>query len=179
MRVQLYTDASIVKGRGAWAALVIRGDAPPVEKAGPLRGSFQSSTATELCAIANGLHFARRAGLIEPGDEVRVYCDNEAAVGRVNRAALRRASNDPVLGKVRRWIFADAREHGYSIKAEHVKGHQRLDSGDPRATYNIRCDHLCSAIRDGKEPHSWDDHVKRVDKFRRRKAARAMKEGQE
>lgn len=178
MRVQLYTDASIVKGRGAWAALVLRGNGDPVEKAGPLRGSFRSSTATELCAIANGLHFARRAGLIERGDEVEIWCDNMASVYWANGWVKVKPDSDPMLVEARGFIRNLSRSHRFAIKAAHVKGHQRLDSDDPHATYNIRCDHLCSSVRDGKDPHSWADHVKRIDKFRRRKAAKAMTEGQ-
>jgi len=176
VKVELYTDASIVKGRGAWASLVLRGDGDPVEAFGVLRGSFRSSTATEIAAIANGIHAAHRAGLIERGDEVAIWCDNTAAVMWANGACRDKRNGDPFLREARRWIRDFSRRHGFKCRAAHVKGHQRLDSDDPRAIYNIRCDHLCGSVRDGIAPVAWASHVAKVESWRKRKAVRAAKE---
>lgn len=176
--VDLYTDASIVKGRGAWACVVIRGDADPVEASGPLRGRFRSSAATEVAAIANGLHHARKAGLIEAGDEVAVWCDNIAACWYANGTArkLGSPSADPVMVDARRSIRDQAKRGRFTVTAAHVKGHQRRDSDDPRALFNIRCDHLCAAIRDGREAEPFEALIRKVEVARARKAKRLARE---
>jgi ribonuclease HI len=150
LRVDLYTDASIKGGRGAWAAVLLR-EGERSETSGPLRGSFLSSSSTELCAIANALHWARKAGLIMPGDEVKAWCDNTNAVDRVNGIYVNRNKTDRRLIDATRWIRDYRKEHRFELRSYHIKGHQRLDSGDPQAIYNQRCDELCSAIRDNVE----------------------------
>lgn len=149
--VRVYTDASIKQGRGAWAAVIIRDDEEPVEFSGPLRGKFNSSAATEICAIANALHKGIAAGLICRGDQVAIYCDNEAAVMRVNGVARNRMKTDSRLIEAARVIRGMAKRRQFSVKAAHVKGHQPLHTVCPDGVFNLRCDELCSAIRDGRE----------------------------
>lgn len=152
--VAIYTDASIFQNRGAWATVIIREGSPPVESAGMLKGGFRSSASTEIAAIANALHFARRSGLVERGDRVEVRSDNMAAVLRIRGGVRDRGKTDPRLIEVATYIAGFAELVGVELVALHVKGHQRLDSRDPHAFHNRRCDQLCSAIRDGRKPPS-------------------------
>jgi len=172
VKAVLYTDASIKGGRGAWAALVLVPDADPIEYSGRLRGSFVSSAATEICAIANGLHSAGEAGLLAHGGEVEVWCDNEAAVFWANGQVQPKRKSDPVLVKARRFIRDYCKGRRITFRAYHVKGHQRLDSRDPGAIYNNRCDELCSAQRDNVEPPPFSHLVERVANAQRLRAAR-------
>jgi len=168
--VTIYTDASIKVGRGAWACVILREGEPMLEASGPLKGEFRSSTATELCAIANALHHAEKVQAIGGARDVVIWCDNEAAVWRVNGRGKVRGV-DPMLLKVGGWIARWAGRNGVRIAARHIKGHQRLDSDDPGAIYNLRCDGLCSAVRDQVEPTSFDVLIDKVAKARARKAA--------
>lgn len=147
MNVDLYTDASIYGGEGGWATVIIRGDEEPVEYSGKLRGYFGSSTAVEAAAIANGLHQARKAGLVERGDTVTVRSDNMNALHRLTNGNKRKC--DPMIRKAIDHVLKLAADIGVELAAEWVKGHQTLDTPDPHAIYNRRCDELCSAARTG------------------------------
>lgn len=155
--IEIYTDASIKEGRGAWAAIVVMPHYKPVELFGALRGrGWGSSTAVEAAAMGNALHAAAQRGLLPRGSTVILRCDNMIACQRINRHAFKKSDR-----KVDRRIldaiayahaFAERRE--LTLSAEWVKGHQRLDSADPHMPYNRRCDALCSAVRDGRKPPS-------------------------
>jgi ribonuclease HI len=174
VNVDIYTDASIVKGgRGAWACVVLRGDERH-ESAGALRGNFPSSTAVEAAAMANALHFARINGLVEGGDLVTMRSDNRGAVGRINGAA--RNAKCPTIGKAVGYVLDLAERHGIALRAKWVRGHQRLDSADPHAIHNIRCDHLCSAIRDGRKPAGYNALVEQVAGRQRRRERKEQHE---
>jgi ribonuclease HI len=177
VRVAIYTDASIVKsGRGAWATVIVRPDVEHVEAAGQLRGLFRSSAAVEGAAIANALWYARQHGLIAPGDAVELRCDNRAIVDRIAAAYYGRRMRDAKDGAIMaatNHILATADTLKLELHAGWVKGHQKLDSADPHAIWNIRCDQLCSAVRDGRKPHPF--HVLR-ESIATRQARRLRKE---
>lgn len=171
VNVDIYTDASIVKGgRGAWACVVLRGD-DRRESSGALRGEFPSSTAVEAAAMANALHFARMNGLVEAGDLVTFRSDNMNAVGRINGAA--RNAKCPTIGKAVAYVLDQANRHAIAVQAEWVKGHQPIYSTDPHAPHNRRCDTLCTAIRDGHQPITWR-HQQHMATVERGRAAKRM-----
>jgi len=167
--VTIYTDASIKRNRGAWACVVLR-DGERHEGFGVLRGDFRSSTATELCAIANALHFADKVASLR-GGRVELWCDNIPAVMHANRQAKVRLKLDERMKESRRWIRDFVKTHRIEFRAYHIPGHQRLDSDDPGAIYNIRCDELCSAVRDMMEAAPFDALEARIAKAKARAAA--------
>lgn len=172
MNVTIYTDASIKQRRGAWATVIIRDGCQPVEFSGSLRGRFRSSTATEICAVANALHKAHQAGLVEHGDAVMVHCDNEGAVGRINTGGTNTWKTDRLLIEARHAIAKLAKRHGFTVKSRHVKGHQAMATVCEHGVYNLRCDELCAAIRDRIEPTSFDVLLARIARERARAAKR-------
>jgi ribonuclease HI len=170
MKVEIYTDASVTTTkRGAWATVIVRGD-DRHESSGALRGDFPSSTAVEAAAMANAMHFARQRGLIEPGDVVTLRSDNRNAVGRVTGRA--RDAKCPTIRRAISYVLDEADRHGFDLRAAWVKGHQPLDSFDPHAIHNIRCDHLCRAIRDGHKPAGINALVEQVAGRQRRRRRR-------
>lgn len=154
MKVAIYTDAGLFRRVGTWACVVIAEEMPPVECAGTLRGSWRSSTAAEAAAIANALHWARRGGHMRVGDEVVVRTDSLCIVQRI-MVGTWKPSKDQAIRDAVDYIARVARDLGINLTLEHVKGHQRLDSRDPHALFNRRCDQLCRAAREGKKPHSF------------------------
>lgn len=170
MTIRIYTDASIKAGRGAWACVVLRG-ADHAEGFGPLRGAFQSSTATELCAIANALHHADRLASLR-GETVELWCDNQAAIAHANRTARVRMHLDETIKRSRGWIKAFVARERITFRAHFVRGHQRMDSPDPNALYNLRCDELCSAVRDMMEARPFDTLRAKVEAARAKAARR-------
>lgn len=163
MRVDIYTDASIIKsGRGAWATVIIRPGMEHVEAAGALRGRFKSSAAVEGAAMANALWFARKQGLIEPGNAISLRSDNRAIIDRLVAALEGRRmkdAKDATIMEATGHVLRTAEALKLELHAAWVRGHQRLDSRDPHAIWNIRCDQLCSAVRDDRKPHPF--HVLR------------------
>lgn len=155
MRVDIYTDASIIKcGKGTWAAVIIRGGDEHVEAAGQLRGRFKSSAAVEGAAMANALWFARKRGLVEAGDTVSIRSDNRAVIDRLVanlQGRGMRDAKDSAIMDASRHVLRTAETLKLELRAAWVRGHQRLDSRDPHAIWNIRCDQLCSAVRDGRD----------------------------
>lgn len=173
--VRVYTDASIYHGVGAWGCVILRPDHEPREHAGKLRGRFDSSTAVEAAAMANALHRAAADRMIEAGEVVEVYCDNQHVVNRVCAARGIQPWKDSADAAITRAVdFVIETEHrlGITLRVRWVKGHQRLDSTDPHALYNRRCDQLCGSARKGIAPPAWSDLVKQHALFQARREKR-------
>lgn len=151
MTVRVYTDASIKDNRGTWAAIVVRPELRDIELSGVLRGSFGSSTAVELAAIANALHVIRARRIAAGGDDVVIYTDSINAVHRINGVSTYKKRKgrrvDPVILRATELVSLIAAEGGFSARAEWVKGHQRLDSKCEHAPFNRRADQLCTKAR--------------------------------
>jgi len=172
--VTIYTDASIYRGVGSWATVILRAGNDLVELSGKLRGSFQSSTAVEGAAIANALWHARRAGLIEPGDDVTVRSDNLSIVQRIAQARAGfpwRDARDPDIMRAVESVLTTVGAVDVQVRFRWVKGHQRLDSDDPHMIYNRRCDDLAGAARKGERVTGFDVLVAKVAAARARRAA--------
>jgi ribonuclease HI len=141
--LKLFTDASYRErtNSGAWAAILIIGDGTS-EISGPLRGAVTSSTEAEMCAVANALHHFLKVRLIEPRDQVHLYCDNHTVVDRVNgkRPKRKMVGGVEALDKT----IELANRAGIVLTAEWIKGHQRANPADPHITHNRRADQLCS-----------------------------------
>jgi ribonuclease HI len=148
--VSIYTDAGILHGRGSWATVILSADRiGPVEQSGLLRGVFKSSAAVEGAAMANALHFAKRRGLVERGDVVTILSDCQAIIARIN-CEVRKDAKDPDIMRAAAYVAEWSASLGVQVRAVWVKGHQRLDSLDPHAIYNNRCDKLATAAREGR-----------------------------
>jgi len=174
--VSIYTDAGILHGRGSWAAVVLSANRiGPVEQYGLLRGVFKSSAAVEGAAMANALHFAKRRGLVERGDVVTILSDCQAIVARI-AGEVRRDAKDPDIMRAAAYVAEWSKALGVRVHAEWVKGHQRLDSRDPHAIYNNRCDRLATAAREGRTPVPFAEFsalVAERHRMRQRREARA------
>jgi ribonuclease HI len=143
----LYTDASQYHASkaGAWAAILVEPDGSEREISGPLIGDVTSSSAAEMMAVANALHRFLKVKAIRPGATIRVICDNSTVVAYIGRGSPRVKSKSPDLKRALRYILDLAKKYQIRLRTEWVKGHQRLDSKDPRAPFNRRCDKLASA----------------------------------
>jgi len=174
-RVTIYTDASIYRGVGSWATVIIREGLEPVEQSGKLRGRFESSTAVEGAAIANAVWYARRQGLLEPCDDLTVHCDNQQMVERLTASQAGRPwrdARDQVIMRACGYVLEAVSVFDAPVAFRWVKGHQRLDSRDPHALYNRRCDQLCGAARKGHKPPSWRQLQDQHAAFQRRREKR-------
>lgn len=144
----LYTDASHyhLSRAGAWAAILIAPTDPIGEEAcGPLRGEITSSSAAEMMAVANSLHHFLKNRSLPIGATIRVICDNSTVVAYIGRGGRKVKSKSPDLKKALTHVLDLAKRYRLKLITEWVKGHQRLDSKDPRAGFNRRCDKLASA----------------------------------
>lgn len=176
--VRVYTDASIYEGVGAWGCVIIRQDHEPREHAGKLCGHFGSSQAVEAAAMANALHRAAADRMAVPGDRVEIHCDNLHVVDRI-RAEMRgqpwKASDDQAITKAVAYVLSTADRLGLDLAVAWVKGHQRLDSRDPHALYNRRCDQLCGSARKGVKPPAWSHLVEQHARYQARRDKREAK----
>jgi len=149
VRVDLYTDAGVKDRVATWGAVCAPPGRDRVEKCGRMRDSLADTTAAELRAMTNGLHAMIRAGVIERGDDVRIYCDNLRAVAVVNGAPVPNKTRERHGIAVAK-LAELAHEAGITVCAKNVKGHQPLNSKDPHAPFNRRADELCTHARKGK-----------------------------
>lgn len=158
----LYSDASHyhLSRAGAWAAILLApADRIGEEACGALRGDVTSSAAAEMMAVANALHHFLKARSIPIGATIRVICDNTTVVSYIGRGGMRIKSKSPDLKLALAHIIDLAKRYRLKLIAEWVRGHQRLDSKDPRAIFNRRCDKLASG------------HAKALDQERKANAA--------
>lgn len=145
MKVSLYTDAGIKDRVGTWATVaIVPGLSDPIEASGRLRADTYCSATAELRAIANAVHKLIRRGIVERGDEVRVFTDSKSAVERIERRQLKRPES--TMAKATTTIHALAEVHGIKIRAEWVAGH-KPDDHSKHAKWNNRCDALCRIAR--------------------------------
>lgn len=147
--VEVYSDAGNRRGVGSWGCYAKRidGRGGEFERAGILRGSLDNSELCEIRAIANSLHSLVRAGMIERGELVVVYCDNIGAGRRIN-AKRNKLSREKVveLNNCAQWIRDFAASNGFSLAVRFVKGHQPETSKDIHAAGNRRADALASSF---------------------------------
>lgn len=179
--VDVYSDASHRGLEGAWAAVIVRADAPTVEASGKLRGSHVESELSELQAVGNALHVGVKAGLIRAGDFVVVRSDN---LSNVHRIRSRKTSRDPRMATTAEAfdrVLGFAEKVGFILTAAHVSGHQPESSIDPHAVHNRRCDLLCKRImgaKGGRGPVTIEEARRHAAvqsaRAKRRNAARAI-----
>jgi len=169
--VELFSDAGRKEGRGAWGAVVVRPGAEPLEASGAFRDRLHCSTLAELRGIANALHAALKAGLVQAGDEVVVRCDNRSTGIWIERR-VRRAGRRPELAEASRVVRDLAHKAGVTIRYRWVAGHQPADSRDPEAIHNRRADALCGVIlgTKGKRPRLTPEEQSARDKARSKAA---------
>jgi len=152
VKVNLYTDAGVRNGVATWGAVCAPKGRERVERCGRMREDLKDTTAAELRAMADGLHSMLRAGVIQRGDEVKLFCDNQDAVAKLNGATPmkreKQARHRDAVGKV----LDMAALAGVKVKGAHVKGHQKLTSTCPHAPFNRRADELCTLARQGEPP---------------------------
>lgn len=150
MKCALYTDAGIKDRVATWATVaIVPGITDPIEASGRLRADTHCSATAELRAIANAVHKLIRRGIVERGDEVRVFTDSRSAVERIERRQVKRPES--TMAKATVVIHKLAEVHGVTIRAEWVRGHQP-DGASRHAPWNNRCDELCRIARDKPRP---------------------------
>jgi ribonuclease HI len=146
-RVEIYSDAGVKCGVGAWGAVIVRldGRGGIVEASGILRAEVGSDTErAEAQAAANAVAKAKREGLIETGERVVVYCDNQMVVCYWRGTATSKKGR-PGIRRALQVIRAIAVELQCVIEFRCVKGHAPLVPGDRQSYLNARADALCCA----------------------------------
>jgi ribonuclease HI len=161
--VEIFTDAGIKDGRGAWAAVIVRRDGRGgiVEASGLFHvASGPNTDLAEARAVANGLAAAKVRGLIEPGEIVLIRTDNAAVVGRWRKPESYKSPPAPEMRHAFDRIRALILEVGCRFELRGVEGHADLSAGQRVHILNARADALCCqalgtkrkghiAVRDG------------------------------
>lgn len=158
----LYTDAGLKEGNGAWGA-VLRAKGHSHEASGMLRGVITSSTSSEARGVANALHHFMAEKLIPRGACVRVVCDNSHVVNYINNGKRSKKDDIDIAITTVREI---ARRNDIVLTASWVKGHQAQANRSFDGEMNHRCDKLASA------------HVKAMMKKKKKAAAKAEAHGE-
>lgn len=153
--VDICTDAGVKFGLGSWAAVIARVDGRGgiVEGSGLFRAGELDSFAAEARAIANGLHLAKRAGIIERGDRVVVRCDHTEVVRRFSGEPVNRPLRDDVR-EAREVVRKLAASMGCRLSFKHIKGHRNLACGEFLTLLNARADFLCCRALETKRKNS-------------------------
>lgn len=135
MRVTIIADASYdqrygIGAYGYWIACA-RGKAPGE---GVLRGTVVSSMQAEMMAMVRAIADAVKLRLVEPGDELLVQTDCQAAIDAFIGRRIRVQSDKIVLDTYE--LLKD--KHNLSFSFKHVKGHTKLR--EARYAANRACD---------------------------------------
>lgn len=153
--VHMWTDGSAWKGRGGFAALLVRRRSLQI-LAGPIGPADGSDGVTNqqaelFAAMAGLLIIPPLPGLTRP---VTVYSDSaylincftEDWIGRWRHNGWRTAGGDPVANRPL-WESLEAVAVLHRVRWVHMRGHGR-GSEDPRwVAYNARADRLATAAR--------------------------------
>lgn len=138
MQVTILTDASWcpetrATGYGYWIASA-RGKRP----GGNVMQPAQNSSHAEMMAIANSLHVAVNAGLVEPGDEVLIQTDSIDAIAGLKGERLKYETFTPEMGLVRQFVIQFIEKNRLTLEYRHVKGHSNRP--ESRFKANNHCD---------------------------------------
>lgn len=138
MLVTILADASWcpetgAAGYGYWIASQ-RGKRP----GGNVMQNAQNPSHAEMMAIANSLHVAVKARLVQHGDDVLIQTDCTDAIAGLQGHRLKYETFSPEMGLVHQFVVNFAREHNLTLEYRHVKGH----STRPEARFkaNNHCD---------------------------------------
>lgn len=136
MRVTIIADAShcpdtLAAGYGYWIA----SERGKFGGGGPMKGLVADSTTAEMQAVCNALYAAVRCQLVQPGDEVLIQTDCEAAIQAFQGSRdVRRKHEREVL----RYFHSLRERSSIRVSFRHVKGHTKRK--EARYVTNNLCD---------------------------------------
>lgn len=136
MRVTIIADAShcpdtLAAGYGYWIA----SERGKLGGGGPMKKLAADSTSAEMQAVCNALYVAIRYQLVQPGDDVLIQTDCEAAIQAFQgRRNIRRPHEMEVL----RYFHSLRERSSIVVSFRHVKGHTKRK--EARYVTNNLCD---------------------------------------
>jgi ribonuclease HI len=125
MTVTVVTDASFcpksgVAGWCSWA----ESERMQTCRWGALRDTVHSPHEAEIAALANGIYTAIRDGVAQPGDVLRVQCDNQRVVDFFAKGKTPRTSSRTEFEKKAMTHIDNMRvKSSLEITVRHIKGH--------------------------------------------------------
>ena len=136
MRVTVIADASHCPNTGAagygyWAV----SERAKYGGGGEMRDPVDSSSAAEMMALANGLFYALRHLIAQPGDHVLLQTDCQAAIDAFESKRTSLTKHEWVAKKE---LFNLKKKHKITVSFGHVKGH--TDRTEARYVTNVLCD---------------------------------------
>lgn len=146
MLVSLFTDASfsIQKREGA-CGFWIKSDRGRRQGSKKISRPVRTVDIAEMMAVANGLVFGWRTGVIRAEDTVLIQTDSLAAIHKFHQ---KKKIRDPEAAEIVKLVKDFATIHCLDLKFRHVKGHS--SKGAPRFMVNKLVDKLAGQARKRK-----------------------------